>query len=504
MSRERTKYEQRVNTVVDGKWRLERLLGWGSTSAVYAAMHRNGNIAALKILHQNLCGESVAIERFLREAYVANSIKHPAVVPVRDDGTTEDGCAFLILEMLEGETLDQKRERMGNRLTLDELLPVTDSLMKAVSGIHEAGFVHRDLKPSNIFLTNEGEMKILDFGTARAFDAGGDSISVQGLVIGTPSFMSPEQARGDHANVDKSSDLWAIGAVIFTCLTGEFVHPGRDTHQRLLNAASKRPRSIGDVASWMDKKLASVIDKALHVDKSKRWASVEELRVAFRDAARDAAPMMRRFEREKSVPPPAAPISTPDALPQGLIMPTPQSFAAIPVVMEHQRSAAPVPKKKSNAALFLGAGAAAAMALVLYVVIRTGTDDQHGPVKTAQAATASTNAAGQQPLDTSAVHIAAIPAPARVEVETPDVIELENSPVGQSRHRRAKNAKDGGAAPAVEEVDAPANAPGPVEKGEKPAAKAAIPAGETPVAAPVNAKEAPKEAPKTETAPQVP
>lgn len=494
MSRERAKYEQRVHTVVDGKWRLERLLGWGSTSAVYEAMHRNGNIAALKILHQNLCGEPVAVERFLREAYVANSIKHPSVVPVRDDGTTEDGCAFLILEMLEGETLDQKRERFGNRLTLDELIPTADALMKAVSGIHEAGFVHRDLKPQNIFITNDGELKILDFGTARAFDATAESISVQGLVIGTPSFMAPEQARGDHANVDKLSDLWAIGAVIFTSLTGEFVHLGRDAHQRLLNAASQRARSIGDVAGWMDKKLASVIDKALVSDKNKRWQSVEDFRKAFVAAAKEAAPMMRRFERERSVPPPAAssPSSSADALPQELIIPTPASFAAIPVVMEQQLPQQ-MPKKKSNAGLFLGAGAAAAAAFVLFLVVRASSDE-NVPVKSAQAAQGNTSLVAPAPLDTSAVRIAVIPPPARVEVETPDVIELENTPV-QSRHRHRKDA-GAAAAPAVEPdaKDPPKDQAPPKEAVVKEApvkdAPAAVNAKEAPIV-----KEAPKEAP---------
>ena len=116
MIRDRERYEKRVGTVIDGRWRVDSLLGRGSTAAVYAATHRNGHRATLKILHPALCAEPATIERFLREAGIANAIKHRAIVPIGDDGTTEDGCAYLVLELFDGETLEEIRERAAAEL----------------------------------------------------------------------------------------------------------------------------------------------------------------------------------------------------------------------------------------------------------------------------------------------------------------------------------------------------------------------------------------------------
>jgi eukaryotic-like serine/threonine-protein kinase len=295
--REREKYEKRVGSVVDGRWRIDSLLGWGSTSAVYEATHRNGHRAALKILHLSLCSDPVMTERFLREAGIANAIKHRATVPIRDDGMTEEGCAYLVLELLEGETLDARRERRGGRIALEDFAQIFEELMSAISAVHAAGVVHRDLKPQNVFVTKGGELKLLDFGTARIFDrAAGSKLSMQGLVIGTPAFMSPEQAKGARAEVDALSDVWSLGAMIFTLLSGEYVHVGRDAQARLLAAASKHARPLSSVAPSVDDRVAAVVDRALAYEKSERWPDVQAMRIAFRVAVVAAMPTLRDLE----------------------------------------------------------------------------------------------------------------------------------------------------------------------------------------------------------------
>jgi serine/threonine protein kinase len=292
--RERERYGKRVGTVVDGRWRIDALLGWGSTAAVYRATHRNGHCAALKIIHQSLCSDASIVERFLREAGIANAIKHRAIVPVNDDGVTAEGCPYLVLELLEGETLDEMRARNGGIMTLETFAVVAEELMSAIAAVHTAGIIHRDLKPGNVFVTKDGQLKLLDFGTARIFDrAPGSKESVQGLVIGTPAFMSPEQALGSRAEVDAQSDVWSLGAMIFTVLSGEYVHAGKDQHTRLLAAASKPARSLASVAPNVDERVVTVVDRALGFAKEDRWPDVQSMRIAFRHAVVASLPTMR-------------------------------------------------------------------------------------------------------------------------------------------------------------------------------------------------------------------
>jgi serine/threonine-protein kinase len=277
--------ERRVGTIIGGKWRVDALLGSGSMAAVYAVTHRNGARAALKILHPTLCTDPAVCERFLGEGYLANSVKHSGIVRVLDDGVTDDGCVFLTMDLLEGDTLEGHRQKRGNRIPIVEALDLGDKLMDVLSAVHAAGIIHRDLKPQNVFVCDDGVLKLLDFGVARVFDRTSQSkLSMFGLVLGTPSFMSPEQALGSRDKVDHRSDIWSFGATLFTALTGETVHLGANVQAKLLAAATVKARSIAMVMPELPPAVAAAIDMALRFKKEDRWQSVDAMRRAFREA----------------------------------------------------------------------------------------------------------------------------------------------------------------------------------------------------------------------------
>lgn len=277
--------ERRVSTIIGGKWRVDALLGSGSMAAVYAVTHRNGARAALKILHPTLCTDPAVCERFLGEGYLANSVKHQGIVRVLDDGVTDDGCVFLVMDLLEGETLEALRQNRGGKIPLVEALDLADKLMDVLSAVHGAGIIHRDLKPQNVFVCSDGTVKLLDFGVARVFDRTSQSkLSMFGLVLGTPSFMSPEQALGSRDKVDHRSDIWSLGATLFTSLTGETVHLGANIQAKLLAAATVKARSISMVMPDLPAPIASAIDMALRFKKEDRWQTVDAMRRSLRES----------------------------------------------------------------------------------------------------------------------------------------------------------------------------------------------------------------------------
>lgn len=291
--------ERRIGSVIAGKWRVDSLLGSGSMAAVYAVTHRNGARAALKILHPTLCTDEGVCERFLGEGYLTNSVKHPGIVRVLDDGVTDDGCVFLVMDLLEGRTLETLRQERGGQIGLVEILDIADKLMDVLHAVHEGGIIHRDLKPQNVFICDDGTVKLLDFGVARVFDGGARSkLSLFGLVLGTPSFMSPEQALGARDKVDHRSDIWSLGATVFTAITGQTVHLGPHVQAKLLAAATVKARSIALVKQDLPAPIAAAIDTALRFKQEDRWQTVDAFRRALREARREAG-----LGKPESVPP---------------------------------------------------------------------------------------------------------------------------------------------------------------------------------------------------------
>jgi len=273
----------RVGLTLKGKWRIDQLIGVGGMASVYAATHRNNKRVAVKMLHPELSMNAAIRQRFLREGYVANSVGHPGAVSVDDDDVTDDGCAFLVMELLEGETLDARWERKGRRFEPTEVLAAMDQVLDTLAAAHEKGIVHRDLKPENLFLTQTGLVKVLDFGIARVKELSASASSTQtGSLMGTPNFMPPEQARGLWAEVDGTSDIWALGATMFTLLTGRYVHVSRTVNEALVLAVTQRAPSVGDVGVTLPAEVVALVDTALAYEKNERWPDARTMQEALR------------------------------------------------------------------------------------------------------------------------------------------------------------------------------------------------------------------------------
>jgi serine/threonine-protein kinase len=208
--------------VLNGTYRIESVLGAGGMGMVYAAQHlRTGRRYAVKTLLPDAQLSPDAIRRFEREATAASALGHPGIVAVHDFHETEGGVHYLVMDLLEGETLEQRLSRAGC-LAWPEARRITLEVAAALSTAHDRGLLHRDLKPANIFLARaEGTPEravLLDFGLAKPLDAGRSRITVSGAAVGTPLYMSPEQARGEA--LDVRSDVYGLGAVLYEMVTG--------------------------------------------------------------------------------------------------------------------------------------------------------------------------------------------------------------------------------------------------------------------------------------------
>jgi len=272
----------RVGTVLKKKWHLDQLLGVGGMAAVYAATHRNKKRVAIKMLHAELSQDEAIRKRFLREGYIANTVGQRGAVAVDYDDVTEEGLAFLVMELLDGETIEHRWRRKDRALSPTEALSLVDQLLDTLAAAHAQGIVHRDLKPENLFLTRDGTVKVLDFGIARVRELSTPQTTLAGSAIGTPAFMAPEQARGRWQDVDGRTDLWAVGATLYTLLTGKFVHAGENAQETLALAATRPARSIAEQRPDLHPSLIAFVDQALSYDMAARFPDAETMQHVLR------------------------------------------------------------------------------------------------------------------------------------------------------------------------------------------------------------------------------
>lgn len=267
-----------IGEKLHGKWRLDELLGVGGVASVYAAMDRHGRRVAVKLMHPHWADEPTVRERFVREGYAANRVKHPAVISAFADGVTDEGLPFLVLELMDGRSVETEL-MVNGPMPVDRVLDIADQVLDALGAAHDLGILHRDLKPDNLLLLNDGTVRLLDFGIARMRDPRADDprLTVNGRAMGTPGFMSPEQARGDWDQVDERTDVWSVGATMFALLTGHEVHQAEMQHELLVAAMTEPAPKIQELVPAIPDRVAMVIDRALAFRPEDRWGTAAEM-----------------------------------------------------------------------------------------------------------------------------------------------------------------------------------------------------------------------------------
>ncbi len=269
-------------TVIAEKYRVVRRLGAGGMGAVYEAMNTwTGRRVAVKVLHSTFAADADVVRRFALEAQISAQLEHPAVVDVLDLGRAEDGTLFIVQEFLDGCPLSDLVGR-GKRLAPRQAIEVMLVVLDAVGFAHSRGVVHRDLKPGNIFLARDarGETtpNVIDFGITKVLE--GPTRAAEhtqtGVILGTPTYLSPEQARGDNADIDHRADLWALGAVLFTSLAGRPPFVGEASSMVIAQILTLPAPDIRSVAPDVPADLAAVVHRALAHDRDARFASAQE------------------------------------------------------------------------------------------------------------------------------------------------------------------------------------------------------------------------------------
>jgi tRNA A-37 threonylcarbamoyl transferase component Bud32 len=284
-----TQFDSLIGIVLAGRYEVLRRIGEGGMGAVYEAKHTViGKRVAVKVLLEKFHAKSDFVARLLQEARLASSIGHENIVDVTDFGTTDDGRSFVVMEFLDGESLADLARREAP-LPIERSLRVARQAASALGAAHAKGIFHRDVKPENIYLIRRGEadfVKVVDFGISKAVkpggvdDGNGESyrLTHTGLLLGTPLYMSPEQARGDE-DLDHRVDIWALGVLLYECLTGEVPFRANNylqiisqvlTHEPLPPSRLRPELGIPDAVE-------AVVMRAMEKDRARRYQTMAEV-----------------------------------------------------------------------------------------------------------------------------------------------------------------------------------------------------------------------------------
>jgi eukaryotic-like serine/threonine-protein kinase len=410
-----------------GPYRVIKELGRGGMGAVYLARDaRLNRKLALKVMLPQFTANKSARERFLREARAAAQINHDNVVPVFEADERE-GVPFIAMPFLQGYPLDEYLQKKGN-LTAQQIIRVGRETAAGLAAAHELGLIHRDIKPANLWLeAPSGRVKILDFGLARPVDAAGE-VTKSGAIIGTPSFMAPEQAAGEK--VDHRADLFSLGAVLYRLATGRNPFAGENVMAILMNLASREPAPLRSANPDIPDAVAELIHRLLAKDPAARPQTAQEVADAFAGLARAHA----AGELSASSPPPLATATAATTPVREVVyvqipvtmMPENSLFADIdvddePTELDRPKAERPQAAKPSGMGIWVAVGLAAvvAIALVGIVILKvTGPDGKETTVEVPSGSTVKIDSKGK--IDVTLPKDKKAPPPLKKEGPPPD------------------------------------------------------------------------------------
>ena len=266
---------------IAGKYRLNQILGTGGMATVWSALNIfTDRQFAVKFLLPGFAKTPEAARRFLQEAKISGRVQHPNVIEIMDVGQTEEGALFLVMELLTGISLEGAMHRQNPSMSVYEFVGVMLDVARGLAAAQRAGVIHRDLKPTNIFMHTDREgvavPKVLDFGVSKFLleDGRDNSLTVAGTVLGSPMYMSPEQAMG-VADIDNRTDIFAFGAILFEGLCGFRCFDAPNFNALIVTIATQQPKSIDAAAPYLPQRLRAVVRDCCMTDRKKRLPSFE-------------------------------------------------------------------------------------------------------------------------------------------------------------------------------------------------------------------------------------
>lgn len=283
----RAGYYAEAGMVIAERYRLDREIGTGGMATVWAATHLTLNQPiALKFIEVAGPRTAALHERFLREARIAAAVRHRNVVDIIDFGTSSDGLPFMAMELLDGRTLAQRMDD-AQPIPVHEVVRIMARVLSGLGAVHDAGLVHRDVKPENIFLVEDADgvyPKLLDFGISRSLDRMSEIKSVlptlENAIVGTPQYMSPEQARG-LPSIDHRSDIWSAGVMLFELMTGVLPFDSDAVGDIIIQIATQDPPDFALLRPDLAGSIEEVIKRAMSKDPDDRYRSAREMRTSL-------------------------------------------------------------------------------------------------------------------------------------------------------------------------------------------------------------------------------